>query len=82
MDKVLLCLFAIKLAIEENSDQYFSFVNDYGVLRMLAMSFEHAYYVNIHTAKPHHTVNFFIFFQVLDDSGTPQLWQMLDRDIS
>lgn len=84
-DDVILCLTAIHKAVEAHERhglKYGSVVNTTS-LKMLAKMLEHAFYINVHlVSRPDQWLNFSLMFESLAYSGTPQLWQLLNREVA
>lgn len=74
MDTTILCMYAVFSALQTEATRdkgSFSYICDFGVLKMLAASFEHALYINVHLCRPDHWVNYMIYYDALKRNGTP-----------
>ena len=67
LDTVLHCGYAIRVASELPLN---SLNTDLGIKKLLAASFEHAFYLHVHMTTPRHIVQFLINFSVFDHNGT------------
>lgn len=70
------------MAIEQNFDKQWSFAKDYSLLKQLSQVFEDGFYLQIHTAKPDHYVNFAVYYEKLLIGGTPFFWLLLQRELT
>ena len=74
MDSTILCLYAVHKAYKtlesKEIKKSYTFFMDYGVKKMLCNNFEHAFYINIHIARPDHLINFAIYFNTLEVGGS------------